>query len=320
MHSKTLCADKGLRKWVFTLAGIITGALAILFLATLESRPSQVLRQKTKQIEKKTNFTSLRLEESSLPTLGQFARSSLSLPVRLLLEEPIVLAASIMGATVVSLIYLFAEAIPVVYTDSFGLSRMHSAFVFLILGAGTLLFFLPRLYDIKMSNHRAKYHQIMEPEDKLFGFLLASPLLAVGLWWFGVSVPSVANNVSPAISMVPIVFVGFAAVEFDTVLSGYLTDVYASYAASANAPMCFLRAIVSGVYPLFGRQMFEGLGGSNATFILAAMATLYVGVAFTFWKYGRAIRRKSKFAQEISDKKEREGGEASDDLRGTTLH
>jgi hypothetical protein len=97
---------------------------------------------------------------------------------------------------------------------------------------------------------------------------------------------------------VPVAFVGFAAVEFDTVLAGYLTDVYNSHAASANAPMCFLRALMSGCYPLFGRQMFEGLGSSGASFILAGMATAYVGVAVCFWKYGRTIRRKSKFAEE----------------------
>lgn len=108
----------------------------------------------------------------------------------------------------------------------------------------------------------------------------------------------VSKTFSPAASMVPVAFVGFAAVEFDSVLAGYLTDVYNSHAASANAPMCFLRALMSGCYPLFGRQMFVSLGSSWASFILAGMATAYVGIAFCFWKYGRTIRRKSKFAEE----------------------
>lgn len=264
-----------------------------------ESRPSQVLRQRVKKIEKSTQYTGLRIEGASLPTLGEFARDSLSLPIRLFVTEPIVLVCSIMGATVVSLTYLFAEAIPVVYSHDFGMTRNQAALVFLILGAGVLFFVLPRLCDLRIANHRHRHHQNLQPEDKLSGFLTAAPLLAIGLWWFGATVPPLApGNLSPAVSMVPVAFVGFAAVEFDTVLAGYLTDVYNSHAASANAPMCFLRALVSGVYPLFGRQMFEGMGSSGASFVLAGMATAYVGIAVCFWRYGRVIRRRSRFAEE----------------------
>ncbi|KAM0717336.1 hypothetical protein Q7P37_007188 [Cladosporium fusiforme] len=286
--------------WVFNVAGILTAVLSVLFLFTLESRPSQVLRQKVRKIERNTGFTGLRLEVASLPTFKDFAQSSLLLPLRLLVE-PIVLLSSIMGATVVSLIYLFAEAIPVVYTsDTFNFSPIESALVFVIFAAGVLLFVFPRLYDVRVADRRARNEQASEPEDKLFGLLVAAPALAIGLWWFGASVPRISTNISPAVSMIPVACVGFASVEFDTVLSGYLTDVYASHAASANAPMCFLRALVSGVYPLFGRQMFEGLSPSYATFILAGMATAYVGVAFAFWKYGRAIRLRSAFAQQAA--------------------
>jgi hypothetical protein len=121
--------------------------------------------------------------------------------------------------------------------------------------------------------------------------------LAVGLWWFGATIPPVAKHISPYVSMPPVLFVGFAAVEFDTVLSGYLTNVYGSHAASANAPMCFLRALVSGVFPIIGRRMFKRMGSSGASFLLAGLATAFVGVAAVFWRYGRAIRRRSRFAQ-----------------------
>jgi hypothetical protein len=262
-----------------------------------ESRPSQVLRQKVKKIEKQTGYTGFQIEAPSLPTVKEFTQTSLRLPVRLLFTEPIVAAASVLGAVVVSLIYLFAEAIPIVYSEDFHLSRSTSALVFLIIGAGVFCSFLPRLYDVRKSTQRELRRQIAEPEDKLFGFLVAAPLLAIGLWWFGATIPPVATNIPPYVSMPPVSFVGFASVEFDTVLSGYLTDVYGSHAASANAPMCFLRALVSGVFPIVGRRMFKKLGSSQASFLLAGIATAFVAVAVVFRKFGGAIRKRSRFAQ-----------------------
>jgi hypothetical protein len=279
------------------LAGIVCGVLSLLCLFMLESRPSQVLRQKVRKIEKKAGFVGLRSEAPSLPTLREFSQTSLRLPLRLLFTEPIVAAASILGAVVIGLIYLFAEAIPIVYSEDFNLSRDQAALVFLIIGAGVLFSFVPRLWDIRKINQRTLRNETPEPEDKLFGFLIAAPLLAVGLWWFGATIPPITTNIPPYASMPAVLFVGFAAVEFDTVLSGYLTDVYGSHAASANAPMCFLRALVAGVYPLIGRRMFRKLGSSSASFLLAGIATAFVGVAAVFWKYGPAIRRRSRIAQ-----------------------
>jgi hypothetical protein len=285
------------RKWVFIIAGITCGVLSLLCLTMRESRPSQVLRQKVKKIEKQTGYSNLRIEAPLLPTVKEFTQTSLRLPIRLLFTEPIVSAASVLGAVVVSLIYLFAEAIPIVYSEEFHLKRNTSALVFLIIGAGVLFSFLPRLWDIRKSNQRELRKQIAEPEDKLFGFLVAAPLLAIGLWWFGATIPPITTNIPPYVSMPPVLFVGFASVEFDTVLSGYLTDVYGSHAASANAPMCFLRALVSGVFPIVGRRMFTKLGSSHASFLLASIATLFVAVAVVFRKFGRAIRKRSHFAQ-----------------------
>jgi hypothetical protein len=262
-----------------------------------ESRPSQVLRQTIKKIEKRTGYTEFRLEAPSLPTFKEFTQNSLSLPIRLLFTEPIVAAASVLGAIVVSLVYLFAEAIPIVYSEDFNLSRSKSALVFLIIGAGVFLSIFPRLWDIRKSKQREFRKQFAEPEDKLFGFFVAAPLLAIGLWWFGATIPPIATDIPPYVSMPSVMFVGFAAVEFDTVLSGYLTDVYGSHAASANAPMCFLRALLSGIFPIVGRRMFKGLGSSQSSFLLAGIATAFVAVAVAFSKFGRAIRRRSHFAQ-----------------------
>lgn len=79
--------------------------------------------------------------------------------------------------------------------------------------------------------------------------------------------------------MVALVFVGACTNEFDGILQGYLTDAYAMYAASANAPLAVLRGILSGTFPIFAKQMFSGLGSNISASILAGVATIFCGVA-----------------------------------------
>ncbi|KAK3701470.1 hypothetical protein LTR37_015444 [Vermiconidia calcicola] len=256
-----------------------------------ESRPSQVLRLEIKAISKQTRFDGPSLEgNDSVSSLKLFMKTSLLLPMRLFFTEPIVLVTSIMAATVYGIIYLFSEALTIVYIDGYGFDSRQSSLVMLAIAVGVAFAFLPRIYDVHVAAERRKEGTPLEPEDKLFGFLVAAPVLASGLWWFTCTIPPLAINVSPWLSIASLVL-------FDSVLSGYLCDTYATYAASANAPMAFLRAILSGVFPLFGHQLFRNVGSNNALFILASVATGYCGVAMLFGVYGKRIRKRSPMAE-----------------------
>lgn len=245
-----------------------------------------------------SSFKGLYFESTdNVPSFGAFCETSLLLPMRLFFTEPIVFLASSMAATVCAVIYLFPEAFPVVFADAFDFSPRQCALVNLALSVGVLFTLLPRLYDIRVSNMCRRNKIVAQPEDKIFGFLVAAPILAVAFWWFGLTIPPLTKGLSPWIPICSLALVGFCVVEFDTVLAGYLTDTYTSHAASANASLSFLRAVLSGILPLFGHSMFSGLGPNNAMFVLAGLATLYCGVAVMFAKYGKSIRLRSKFAQ-----------------------
>ncbi|KAK0300921.1 hypothetical protein LTS00_000067 [Friedmanniomyces endolithicus] len=82
---------------------------------------------------------------------------------------------------------------------------------------------------------------------------------------------------------------------------GATLPTVSDYAASANAPMAYLRAILSGVFPLIGRRMFSKLGNNNALFLLAALATCFCGVAVWFAFQGKQLRQRSPFASESSE-------------------
>lgn len=75
----------------------------------------------------------------------------------------------------------------------------------------------------------------------------------------------------------------------------YTVDAYRLYAASAMATNTFIRCTMSGVFPLFGLQMYEGMGIQWATTFLALIACAMIPVPFILYKYGPYLRSKSSF-------------------------
>ncbi|KAK4500868.1 hypothetical protein PRZ48_009060 [Zasmidium cellare] len=246
MPAVVACGSIENMPWLFYIAAIVTAAIALMCCWMTESRPSQLLKKEVKDVARNNSFSGLSLDEAdSTPDLKTFVRVHLALPIRLFLTEPIVFLTSIMGATVYGIIYLFTPALPVIYASPpYTFTPLQTSLVSLAIALGIPLTFLPRIYDILLL--RRKDPATIEPEDKLFGFYVAAPVLAVGLWIFSTTIPPLTSSLPPWPSIASLTLFGFAVVEFDNVLSGYLTDVYTSYAASAISPMSFLRAILSG--------------------------------------------------------------------------
>jgi hypothetical protein len=107
--------------------------------------------------------------------------------------------------------------------------------------------------------------------------------------------------------------IGYATNEFDHVLSSYLTDAYGPIAASANAPLAFLRAMLSAIFPLFGSQMFQMMGSNWAGTLLAGLATVYCGVALFFRLKGQEYREKSPWVKRNAALLEKRRGEKEDE-------
>lgn len=236
------------------------------------------------------------LDDEEAPSFKTFISEYMTRPTRLFLTEPIVTSVSLICSIIDATIYLFTEAIDVIYSDGFGYNARHSSLVNLTFTIGPVFSLLPRIYDMHVSNSQRRKKPRAVPEDKLFGFVLAAPLLVIASWYFAWTIPPAVTTVSPFVSMSALVVIGFAASEFDYVLSGYLTDTYGSWAGSANAPQNVLRGLLSGALPLFATAMFKNTGSNGAACILAGIATAYCLVAFCFWKFGKRIRQHSKFA------------------------
>lgn len=68
-----------------------------------------------------------------------------------------------------------------------------------------------------------------------------------------------------------------------------------SYAASAMAANTVLRSIFGGVFPLFGLQMYGGLGLGWGNSLLAFIALAMTPIPLFFYKFGERIRTHPKY-------------------------
>jgi len=86
------------------------------------------------------------------------------------------------------------------------------------------------------------------------------------------------------------------------------------YAASAIAANTIARSACGAAAPLFTSQMFAALGVGGGGSLIAGVATLLAAIPFLFYKYGKQIRLRSKFAP--TSKEEQATKENKDEERG----
>lgn len=251
------------------------------------------------------------LNPDSAPDAKTLLQVTLVRPLRLLLTEPIVMMVAFMGSVTCALFYLSAESLLLVF-EAYGWSPQTASLSFIPIALGCLCGFFTRLYDHRHLAGRTKGGKTLEPEDKLFGFSLAAPSLAIGrpipsstpkranarsgLWIFAWTTPPL-TSVHWIVPMLSLVLVGYALNENVYTLTGYLADSYTIYAASGFAGLILARASTCAIILPFTRPMYVNLGYNKASSILAAIATAFCVAPFVFNRYGKRIREVSKFAK-----------------------
>jgi uncharacterized membrane protein YuzA (DUF378 family) len=300
--------SKDTRRWIYCTSATVT-AITFLFLTTIrESRPTKLLSQKLGQLGRRYHVKlEPRDNPDAVPNGRALAELVLLRPARLAVTEPIVIMVSLLSATAWGLVYLFTESLTVVYS-LYGWSQTTTSLAFIAIGLGIPISILPRIWEVRATLQKKRHSQELKPEEKIHGFVIAAPMLAVGLWLFSWTIPPRVHT-HWAVSMVGLVFIGFAANEFAYTLNGYLADSYTIYASSGLATLAFLRALISGIMPLFAYPMFSGLGGNVAGSILAAVATLFCLTPYVFLRYGRLLRERSQFARYSAEVNEQHGDE-----------
>ncbi|KUJ19116.1 MFS general substrate transporter [Mollisia scopiformis] len=292
-------------RWTFYVMLIWTGILSGVLIFVPETYAPVLLSQKAAAMRKSTGnesyYSASEKTRASRP-LSVALKESLYRPFQLLFLEPMCTLLCIYSALLLGILYLFFGAFPLVFTTNHGFNLWQNGLTFLGLVVGQFLAaalnpFFRKNYLRLVAEQRAKEkegeQQRPAPEFRLPPAIVGGILVPLSLFWFGWTTYSSVHWIVPIIGSV---FFGTGMFLAFQGIWTFLVDAYPSYAASALAANVCARCVCAAAFPLFGDQMYTNLGYQWASSLLAFLALAMMPFPYLFYRYGKAIRARSKFA------------------------
>ena len=226
-------------------------------------------------------------------------QKALARPWALLFLEPIVLLISIYMAILYGTLYMLFGAFPIVFEQTRGWSQGIGGLAFLGVAVGMLI---GVTYSVIDNNRYAKVEAShggeAPPEARLPPAMSGAVALPIGMFWFAwTNYPSIHWSVC-IIGTAPF---GFGMVLVFLSCMNYLIDSYTVYAASVLAANSVLRSLFGAAFPLFTTNMYDALGIHWASSIPAFLALACLPFPFVFYKYGKQVRMKCKYAAQAHE-------------------
>ncbi|KAK5989443.1 Major facilitator superfamily multidrug transporter mdrA [Cladobotryum mycophilum] len=214
----------------------------------------------------------------------------------MLFTEPIVAFICLYVAVDFGTLFSFFAAVPYTFGTVYHFDLEESGLIFLSIVIGCFLG-LATIVACDVFHYQKqipKYppHRV-PPEHRLYPAMIGSIGLPIGLFWFAWTAKSSISWASPAAAIIPFAW-GNLCVFVSTLQ--YSTDTYSgNVVASASAANSLARYGFAGVFPLFTIQMYEKLGIGWASSLLGFVAIVLLPIPWVLFKYGPAIRAKSKY-------------------------
>ncbi|GJN94321.1 hypothetical protein Rhopal_007395-T1 [Rhodotorula paludigena] len=286
-------------RWIFGVIGIwgaCSWALVAIFLP--ETYHPVLLAKRAKRLRKEDpeknadKYADLECADFDLKSI---LKRTVLRPAIMLAVEPIVLTVTIYLSVVYGILYGLFSVFPIVWGQLRGFNGGETGLIFLGVGIGTTIGAIISVFT--QQHYRTlmpKWHGHPPPEERLWGSMLAGPLLIVGIFWLGWTgnYPSIHWAVPAGATILigcsfTLIFVSFLS---------FLVEVYLMFSASALAANTVVRSAVAAAFPLFTSQMFAAMGVNWACSLLGFVALACAPAPFLFYKYGWRLRQKSQFA------------------------
>lgn len=285
-------------RWTSYFPGLV-GVIAlgcIVFLMD-ETHHALILVRKAENLRRRTGNWGIHAphEEVSL-SIKEIVEKNIARPLVMLFTEPILFLITLYNAFIYGLLYLFLTVVPLIFESGYGwlqgvaelpyLSMLIGVFI-----GGFISIYMEKRFIRVMAQNNGK----PVPEERLPPMMVGAFFYTGGLFWLGWSgaFPEKVHWIVPTLAACP---VGIGLILLFLPALNYIIDCYLLFAASALAGNAFLRSAFGAAFPLFALQMFEGMKIKWAATLLGCFSALLTPVPFLFYKYGKQIRTKSKFA------------------------
>lgn len=270
--------------------------LFLLFLLMEETYPPIILVNKAAELRRRTKNWGIHAKQEEIEVdLRELLEKNLSRPLRMLVTEPIVLAITIYMSFVYGLLYLMLTFYPIVFQKVHGFNQGVGGLPYfgVILGEVLAALFILILQPGYVKKLEAN-NNMPVPEWRLPPVIVGGAVFSVGLFWLGWS--GFKRDIHWIVPTLSGLCTGFGIMSIFLQCLNYLIDAFLMFAASAIAANTFMRSIFGAVFPLFARQMIEGMGIQWAGTLLGCVAAVMVPLPVIFYLKGAKIREKSHFA------------------------
>lgn len=294
----------GTWRWTFGFMGVISGFSFFLngFLMP-ETYSKALLRRKAQRLRALTGNDKIKSEgeiENDKLTRNQFIVDTLWRPFQISIVEPVVLLINVYIALVYSIMYLWFEAFPIVFynTYHFTLVTMGVAYVSLmvgiVLGALFYIVVIRKMFTIPMLNGQPITAEVFIPMA-----IVGSVTMPVGIFIFSWTSTASVHWIAPMIGAA--LFASGAFLIFQTLFNYMSMSFSPIYLASVFASNCLWRSVIAAVFPLFGVSLFENTGSQKypvgwGSSILGFITLAMIAIPVLFYLNGPKLRARSKYA------------------------
>lgn len=291
--------------WPFRFMMIISGAcFLVLGFLLPESYGKTLLRRKAQRLRALTGNENIMSEgeiENKNMTVRELAIDTLWRPFEIALTEPVVLLIDLYISLVYSIMYLWFEAFPIVFVETYGFTLVELGVSYVSVMIGVLVgavFYISVIYQVFTKKFFNGKGDTITPEVFLPVAIVGSLLMPIGIFIFGWSANPQHHWMGPIMGAA--VFCTGAFLVFQT-LFNYMAMSFPRYMASVFAGNDLFRSVIAGCFPLFGSALFNNLaikkfpvawGSSVLGFISLGM----VAIPVTFALLGPKIRARSKYS------------------------
>lgn len=322
-------------RWTDRIALIISGVILLFTLLFLPETFSPILLHwKAEHLRRVTGDNRYVSEFDRQDSVFKRLRAALLRSFHMLTREPIVPLLGFWLILVYIVVYGFLQGMSFIFGDTYDFSKglVGTCFAAILTGVSIWTLSVPVYYklykrkivQIEMANGDEKYtgqnipgRDLPEPEYRLWLAVPVAPLLPISLFWLGWTNYS---SISPwsdlgAVTLFSICWAGIYVAVYQYILdvckyqppldfsprqTPNMQPLDGIYAGSALAIITFFRYWASGTINLVSRPWYGNLGVHWVMTIIGCLAVLLAPAPFFLFKYGPAMRRRSKFAGRYS--------------------